>query len=67
MGSRERVQWVQTIDEESSFSVVLLDLLRHGVLEQLHRHFHRHDLPVANVLLDHSPKLAIRSVLLRPQ
>ena len=58
---------VGTVDEEFPFPVVLLDVFRHGVFKQLHRHFHRHDLPVPDILLDHVPELAVRSVLLRPQ
>lgn len=41
-----------------------LQLRTHGVLQQLHRHFHGHYFAVGDILLDQAPELAVWPVLL---
>ncbi len=57
----------QTVNQKFPLAPIFFNRLRHGILQQLHRHLHRYNLPSPNTLFDHIPKLAIRSILLGAQ
>ena len=47
--------------------LILVEFGPYGVLKQLHRHLHRYDDALGDMLLDHAAELAILAVLLRAQ
>ncbi len=61
----------EAVDEELSLATAVLgvarDMLRHGVLQQLHRHLHRHDSAITDVVADQPAELRPRPGLLGAQ
>jgi hypothetical protein len=57
----------RTINQEHLPVVTVLHMSLHSVLQQLHCHFHGHDLAISDVRLDHLAKLAARAFLLLAQ
>lgn len=64
---RERDGRRPTIDQKLALATPILDVILHGILQQLHRHLGRHDSAVPDVLADHAAELAVGTVLLRAQ
>jgi hypothetical protein len=56
-----------TINQKQPLAIPTLDAALHRILQQLHRHLHRHNRALLDVRLDHLAKLAAGPVLLFAQ
>ena len=56
-----------TVDQKAPVTVLVGEVIVHGVLEQLHGDLHRHDRAFFDVVLDQAAELAALAVLLFPQ